>query len=87
MANNNNSSSGIGFMSILFIVFLVLKLCKVITWSWWLVTLPLWGGLVLLIIIFVIAAILSVTLERRLRSKTSKSLDRLRKKLKKTDGR
>ena len=87
MANNNNSSSGIGFMSILFVVFLVLKLCKVITWSWWLVTLPLWGGLVLLIIIFVIAAILSVTLERRLRSKTSKSLDRLRKKLKETDGR
>lgn len=87
MANNNNSSSGIGFMLILFIVFLVLKLCKVITWSWWLVTLPLWGGLVLLMIIFVIAAILSVTLERRLRSKTSKSLDRLRKKLKETDGR
>ena len=87
MKNNNNSSSGIGFTSILFIVFLVLKLCKVITWSWWLVTLPLWGGLVLLIIIFVIAAILSVTLERRLRSKTSKSLDRFRKKLKETDGR
>jgi len=87
MANNNNSSSGIGFTSILFIVFLVLKLCKVITWSWWLVTLPLWGGLVLLMIIFVIAAILSVTLERRLRSKTSKSLDRFRKKLKETDGR
>lgn len=87
MANNNNSSSGMGFMSILFIVFLVLKLCKVITWSWWLVTLPLWGGLVLLMIIFVIAAILSVTLERRLRSKTSKSLDRFRKKLKETDGR
>lgn len=87
MANNNNSSSGMGFMSILFIVFLVLKLCKVITWSWWLVTLPLWGGLVLLIIIFVIAAILSVTLERRLRNKTSKSLDRFRKKLKETDGR
>ena len=87
MANNNNSSSGMGFMSILFIVFLVLKLCKVITWSWWLVTLPLCGGLVLLIIIFVIAAILSVTLERRLRNKTSKSLDRFRKKLKETDGR
>ena len=87
MANNNNSSSGMGFMSILFIVFLVLKLCKVITWSWWLVTLPLWGGLVLLMIIFVIAAILSVTLERRLRSEASKSLDRFRKKLKETDGR
>jgi hypothetical protein len=27
---------------ILFIVFLVLKLCGVITWSWWWVTAPLW---------------------------------------------
>ena len=26
----------------LFIVFLILKLCKVINWSWWWVTSPLW---------------------------------------------
>ncbi len=26
----------------LFIVFLILKLCKVIAWSWWWVTSPLW---------------------------------------------
>lgn len=25
-----------------FLVFLILKLCGVITWSWWMVTLPLW---------------------------------------------
>lgn len=58
MSNNNNSSQGVGFMSILFIVFLVLKLCKVITWSWWWVTVPLWGGLVLVLIIGVISVIL-----------------------------
>lgn len=36
---------------ILFIVFLVLKLCNVITWSWWWVTAPLWitAGIILLI--------------------------------------
>lgn len=27
---------------ILFLVFLVLKLCNVIDWSWWWVTSPLW---------------------------------------------
>lgn len=36
------SSSGIGFVSALFLVFLVLKLCGVIDWSWWWVTSPLW---------------------------------------------
>ena len=27
---------------ILFVVFLVLKLCNVINWSWWWITSPLW---------------------------------------------
>ena len=27
----------------LFIVFMVLKFCGVIAWSWWVVTLPLWA--------------------------------------------
>ena len=39
------SSSGISFMGLLAIVFITLKLCNVITWSWWWVTAPLWGGL------------------------------------------
>lgn len=38
------SESGISFSTVLFIVFLVLKLCGVISWSWWWVTAPLWGG-------------------------------------------
>ncbi len=28
---------------LLFLLFLGLKLCGVITWSWWWVTAPLWG--------------------------------------------
>jgi len=39
---------------LLFIAFLVLKLCNVIDWSWWWVTVPLWGGLALVIAIFVV---------------------------------
>lgn len=54
MASNSSTSSGIGFGGVLFIVFLVLKLCHVITWSWWWVTSPIWipTGLVLLIMGF-----------------------------------
>ena len=31
-----------GLPSLLFVAFLVLKLCNVITWSWWWVFAPLW---------------------------------------------
>lgn len=44
---NNNSSRGIGFLGALAIVFIVLKLVGTISWSWWWVTAPLWGGFAL----------------------------------------
>jgi hypothetical protein len=47
-----------GFFSLLFVVFLVLKLTGVIGWSWWWVTAPLWGGfLVALIIIYLVLCV------------------------------
>jgi hypothetical protein len=41
---------------LLFLVFLILKLTKVIAWSWWLVTMPLWIGFILLILFGLIVA-------------------------------
>lgn len=56
--DNNSSSGGIGFFGLLTIVFIILKLCKVITWSWWWVLSPLWiGALLSLIIIIIYVAI------------------------------
>ena len=49
--NDNNSSTGLGFTSVLTIVFVVLKLCKVINWSWLWVLSPLWIGTILWLII------------------------------------
>ena len=51
MSNNKTEISigGLSFSSLLFIVFLVLKLTGVITWSWWWVTAPLWGGIALVL--------------------------------------
>ena len=47
--NKSSSSGGMGFLGVLQIVFIVLKLCKVITWSWWVVLIPLWIELVVVV--------------------------------------
>jgi hypothetical protein len=59
MSNNNNSSSGLGLGVILFLIFMVLKLTGNITWSWWYVTLPLWGPLLLVLVIMGIVALVA----------------------------
>ena len=41
-----------GIFGTLFVIFLILKLTKVIDWSWWWITAPLWGGILLWIIAF-----------------------------------
>ena len=51
MANTSNSSNGLGVGTILFLIFLVLKLTNFIDWSWWWVTSPLWIPLVIIGII------------------------------------
>lgn len=44
---NDGANDGLGIGIVLFLIFLVLKLVGVIDWSWWWVTAPLWGSLVL----------------------------------------
>lgn len=47
----SKSTGGISFWSLLCIVFIVLKLCNVIDWSWWWVLAPIWIPIVIMIII------------------------------------
>lgn len=51
-----SSSSGIGFCSLLTVLFIGLKLTGYITWSWWWVLSPLLIAPVLLLSVLVIAA-------------------------------
>lgn len=39
--------------SVLFVLFLALKLLGVITWSWWWVTAPLWIGVIVWVIVVI----------------------------------
>lgn len=56
----NNTTSQISLLIALFIVLLVLKLTGYITWSWWLVTAPLWLVPALFFVIIVIALCLGL---------------------------
>lgn len=59
MENNSKISfGGLGFGSILTIVFIVLKLLKVISWSWLWVLSPLWISAAIAILVLIIAAII-----------------------------
>lgn len=49
---------GPGVLGLLGVAFIVLKLVGVIDWSWWLVTLPLYGPVILLIIILIIVGLI-----------------------------
>ena len=51
MNENKGNNSTIGFIGLLQIAFIVLKLCNVITWSWFLVLSPIWIEVLLVVII------------------------------------
>ena len=56
MAQSSTSSTGgIGFLGMLAILFIGLKLADVIDWSWWWVLSPLWIGFAIIAVIIVIA--------------------------------
>ena len=61
---SNSSSGGIGFMGLLFITFLVLKLTKVIDWSWWYVTMPLWLGFAIVLAVLVAVVLYKIVNNR-----------------------
>ena len=68
MSESKTASQGINVLSLLGVVFVTLKLCGVIDWSWWWVTLPFWGpvaAVVLLLLAAAFAYVLGVLLEAR----------------------
>lgn len=58
MSDNKSSTGGISFLGLLTIVFITLKLTKVIAWSWWWVLSPLWIPIaIVLVVIFIVLLI------------------------------
>lgn len=63
MTNIKASSDGIGIGTVLFLIFLVLKLTNYIDWSWWWITSPLWLPLVTGLTIAALAVLLALIIE------------------------
>lgn len=56
-SNSTSVSGGGGFVTLLAIAFIVLKLTKVINWSWWWVLAPLWIPTALALVILLVAIV------------------------------
>lgn len=56
-----------GFLEILTIVFVVLKLCGAIDWSWWLVLLPMFIAVALYILISSVCVVLNLKAYRAIK--------------------
>lgn len=60
MSDSKTTSTGIGFPGLLTAIFITLKLCKVIDWSWKWVLAPIWIPLAILFVIGVIFMIVKI---------------------------
>ncbi len=56
--HTSNSGAGIGFLGLLTLLFIALKLIGVIDWSWIWVLSPLWIPIVLLAIVIIVIALI-----------------------------
>ncbi len=62
------SSGGIGFVGLLTILFIGLKLTGYITWSWWWVLSPLWIPFVLAVLFLLTVLVLGGTVKIKRKS-------------------
>lgn len=57
-SNSGGTGGGVGVTGLLQVAFIVLKLCKIINWSWVWVLAPTWVTLLIAIVIALIVMIL-----------------------------
>ena len=81
--SKESSTNGIGVFGLLGVAFVVLKLTKVIDWSWWWVTAPFWIGIVLALLFILVWSIASSWIidrivDSRAKKRRSKFEDKLR---------
>jgi hypothetical protein len=55
----SSGNSGMGTLNVLQIIFIVLKLLKVINWSWWLIFIPTYISVGMFILVMLIAYLFS----------------------------
>ncbi len=59
-----NTSGGMGLLGTVQVVFIILKLCNLISWSWWTVLIPLWIVISIIILLIVAYAVIATAAEK-----------------------
>jgi hypothetical protein len=57
----------IGFLPLLAVTFIVLRLCEVITWSWWWVLAPIWIPLLITALASMVFGVICFAVEQEKR--------------------
>lgn len=61
---NSKKPKGIGLLTVIGVVFVILKLCGVIKWSWIWVLCPFWVGVIGTILSLIIVFVMKVMIEK-----------------------
>lgn len=69
---NQSSNTGSLIAGLLGVSFIVLKLCKVIDWSWWWITCPFWGSFALAIVFFIFSFLIASLSAKKTKEKLNR---------------
>jgi hypothetical protein len=67
MTENKTKNTSLGIGTIIFLIFLVMKLAKigeVANWSWWWVTAPLWIPIAFILIVLLVFLLIAVIVQK-----------------------
>lgn len=56
--SENKSNKGISWVTVLTVLFIILKITDKIDWSWWWVLSPLWISISLSVMLFIVVAVI-----------------------------
>ena len=59
MKNENTPTFSIGFLELLGLAFIILKLCKVINWPWVWVLAPIWISFIIVVVLFIVLVVVN----------------------------
>ena len=81
--SNNSNNNGMSTSTVLTLIFVTLKLCKVIDWSWWWILSPVWitaGIAILALIVIAIWEMSDAKEKARRKAREEEILELLRRK-------
>jgi len=65
LPNYKNKGKGLSVSTVVLIIFLILKIAKLVTWSWWWILSPIWIPFIIVILYAVFVSIFKTKKRRK----------------------